>query len=157
MGNQSNQVIKMMAINLAVAIVYATCCYLAHKYMVRPTLSVTIWPAAGIGVGCILVWGKRIIPAIALAELINGFLLYEIHKDFGWNRVTLFDSLLYINSVIRPTLAGFLALYFVGNTHRLIELGRIIRFFYFCSRDSFFNNHCYICDAALWRWSLYAR
>lgn len=133
MGNRSNQVLKNIAVNLAVAFVYATCCYLAFKFIVRPTFSITIWPATGIGVGCIMVWGKRIIPGIALAELINSFVLYEVHKDFGWSHTSLYDFLLYVNSVFRPVFAGFLARSVVGDRVRLIEFQEIVRFFVFAA------------------------
>lgn len=101
--------------------------------MVRPTLSVTIWPAAGIGVGLIMVWGKKIIPAIALAELINAVVLYKVHVDFGWNRMTLFDVLLWLTNVFRPVFAGFLARYVVGTQPRLIQIKKIIKFYLFAA------------------------
>ncbi|WP_198538129.1 bifunctional diguanylate cyclase/phosphodiesterase [Marinicella sediminis] len=120
---------KWTAINLVAALVFTTCCILAHKYMVRPTLSVTIWPAAGIGVGLIMVWGRKIIPAIMLGELINSFVLYQVHVDFGWNKTTFYDFLLYLNNVFRPLFAGFLARRMMGPHPRLIQFRKISRFF----------------------------
>ncbi len=121
--------IRWAAINVLVAFLYALCCYLAHKFMVRPTLSVTVWPAAGIGVGLILAWGKKIIPAIVMAETANALLLYQIHRDFGWNSMALYDVLLLLTNIARPLLAGFLARKVVGVNLRLIEAPSIIKLF----------------------------
>lgn len=128
-----NPIVKWTVINLIVAVLFAGCCFIAHKHMVRPTLSVTIWPAAGIGVGLIMAWGKKIIPAIALAELINSIVLYQVHTDFGWNKMTFYDILLWLNNIFRPVFAGFLARYVVGSQPRLIQTKQIIKFFTFAS------------------------
>jgi diguanylate cyclase (GGDEF)-like protein/PAS domain S-box-containing protein len=123
--------VKWVAINVVAGLVFAGCCILAHRYMVRPTLSVTIWPAAGIGVGLIMVWGRKIVPAIMLGEMINSFVLYQVHVDFGWNKTALYDLLLYLNNVLRPLLGGFLARYMMGINPRLIQFRKICRFFLF--------------------------
>lgn len=120
-------------INLVVAVMIAGCCYIAANYMVRPTLSVSIWPAAGLGVGFILVWGRKIIPAIVLAEIINSLVLYKIHQDFGWNRISMYDVLLLMNNIFRPLFAGFLVRYMVGGEPQLIQVRNIIKFFIFGS------------------------
>ena len=41
----------------------------------EPSLSAAIWPAAGIGVGAVLLWGKRAIPGIVLGEVMIRFYL----------------------------------------------------------------------------------
>ena len=122
-----------MGINVLVAVLYAAACIAAEKYMVRPTLSVTIWPATGLGVGLLMAWGKKIIPAIALGELINSIVLYQVHLDFGWNRVAFYDAMLYLNNVFRPVLAGLLARHMVGKNPELILLPNILRFFTFAA------------------------
>ncbi len=124
---------KWTAINLVVAVIIAACCYIAANYIVRPTLSVSIWPAAGLGVGFILVWGKKIIPAIILAEIINGIVLYNIHQDFGWNRITMYDVLLLMTNIFRPLFAGFLVRYIVGAHPQLIQVKNIVKFFIFAA------------------------
>jgi diguanylate cyclase (GGDEF)-like protein/PAS domain S-box-containing protein len=120
-------------INLLVAVMIAGCCYVAANYMVRPTLSVSIWPAAGLGVGFILVWGRKIIPAIVLAEIINSLVLYKIHQDFGWNLISMYDLLLLMNNIFRPLFAGFLVRYMVGAEPQLIQVRNIVKFFIFGS------------------------
>ncbi len=124
---------KWAAINLTVGVFYALCCYLAHRYMVRPSLSVTIWPSAGIGVGLVMVLGKRIIPAIAIGELINSVVLYRVHIDFAWDRMAVYDALLYLTNVSRPVFAAYLARYVVGSQPQLIQFKNIIKFFTFAA------------------------
>ncbi len=132
-GFKVKPIAKWTAINLVVAVIVAGCCYIAANYIVRPTLSVSIWPAAGLGVGFILVWGKKIIPAIILAEIINGIVLYKIHQDFGWNRMTMYDILLLMTNIFRPLFAGFLVRYVVGAHPQLIQVKNIVKFFLFAA------------------------
>jgi len=120
-------------VNLLVALVYAGCCYLVYRYMVRPTLTVAIWPATGLGIGLIMVWGRKIIPALVLGEMINSVVLYKVHLDFGWSRATLFDLLLLANNIFRPVFAGFLARYVIGSEPRLIQFKKIVKFFIFAA------------------------
>jgi len=122
-----------LGINVLVGVLYAAACIAAEKYMVRPTLSVTIWPAAGVGVGLLMAWGKKIIPAIALGELINSLVLYKVHLDFGWNQVAFYDAMLYLNNVLRPVFAGLLARHMVGKNPELILLPNILKFFTFAA------------------------
>ena len=124
---------KWIAINLAVAILYSVCCYLTANYMVRPTLSVSIWPAAGLGVGFIVVWGKKIIPAIILAEIINSIVLYKIHQELGWNQMTMYNLLLLLNNFFRPIFAGFLVRKVMGTQPELILVTTIAKFFSFAA------------------------
>ncbi|WP_223788130.1 bifunctional diguanylate cyclase/phosphodiesterase [Marinicella meishanensis] len=126
-----NAKLKWVLLNLAVAAVLSLCCILAHKYMVKPTLSVTIWPAAGLGVAFIMVWGARIIPGIALGELINSIVLYQVHLDFGWNQMALYDLLLYLTNIFRAVFAGFLVRQAVGHMPQLIHFKTIGKFFLF--------------------------
>ncbi len=125
--------VKWTAINILVALFYAWCCYMANQYMIRPTLSLSIWPSAGLGVGLIMVWGKRIVPAIVLAEVINSIVLYQIHLDAGWNKVFMYDLLLLLNNFFRPLFAGFLARYMIGLNPRLIQFRNIFKFFTFAT------------------------
>ncbi len=126
-------VTKWLVINLLVAIIYSLCCYIAYKYMVRPSLSVTVWPAAGLGVGLIVIWGKKIIPAIVLAEIINSIVLYKVQQNFGWNKMALYDSLLLINNVFRPLFGGFLVRFVVSQQPQLIQVKNIFKFFIFAA------------------------
>ncbi len=124
---------KWLVINLLVALIYSFCCYIAYTDMVRPSLSVTIWPAAGLGVGFIVLWGKRIIPAIVLAEIINSIVLYKSHQDFGWHKMAVYDVLLLMNNILRPILAGFLVRFTMGDQPQLIQVKNIFRFFIFAA------------------------
>lgn len=125
------KIAQWVAINLVVAVFIALCCYLTANYMVRATLSVSIWPAAGLGVGFIMVFGKKIIPAIVLSEIINSLVLYKIHLDFGWNLMTVYDLLLLTTNIFRPLFAGFLVRYIVGVQPKLIQFKYVLRFFAF--------------------------
>ena len=48
-------------------------------YSLTPTFVAPIWPAAGISIGVILLWGYKFIPAIFIAEILKNFEFYDIN------------------------------------------------------------------------------
>ncbi len=77
--------------------------------MVRPSLSVPMWPATGLEIVAILLWGRKVIWGVVLGETLSAIMLYNIHQAFGLNQAFMFDVLLLSLSVLRPCLAGFWA------------------------------------------------
>ncbi|MCX7552410.1 EAL domain-containing protein [Marinicella sp. S1101] len=122
---------KWIGINIIIGCVFAAFCYVASQYMIRPTLSISIWPAAGLGVGVILIWGKKAIPGIMLGEILNSIILYNIHIDFGWDKSSLYDVLLLLNNFFRPIFAGMLARHVMGHAPHLVQVKDILKFFTF--------------------------
>jgi len=104
---------------------------MAYYYFVRPTLA--IWPAAGMGVGAILIWRSRIIPGILLGEFLNSLIIYKIHQQFGWNMDTLYNALFYTLNVLRPLVAGFWVIHVLGNQLLLLNFKSVAKFFLFAA------------------------
>ncbi|GAA4824958.1 hypothetical protein GCM10011365_05240 [Marinicella pacifica] len=122
---------KPILTNVLFAAVYAAVCYAAYYYFVRPTLA--IWPAAGLGVGAIIIWRSRIIPGILLGELLNSLIIYKVHHQFGWNVDTLYNALFYSLNVLRPMVAGFWVLSVLGNKLLLLDFKSVLKFFIFAA------------------------
>lgn len=122
---------KPILINLLFAAVYAAVCYAAYYYFVRPTLA--IWPAAGIGVGAIIIWRSRIIPGIFLGELLNSIIIYKVHQQFGWNEDTFYNTLFLTLNVLRPLVAGYWVLHVLGNQMLLVNFKSVLKFFLFAA------------------------
>lgn len=121
--------LKLSLTNVIFAAIYALVCYLAYFYFVRPTLA--IWPAAGLGVGAVIIWRSRIIPGIMLGELLNSLLIYKVHLHLGWNIDTLYNVLFYLVNIFRPLLAGFWVLRVVGNQFKLLDFKSVSQFFFY--------------------------
>lgn len=122
---------KPILTNLLFAAVYAAVCYAAYYYFVRPTLA--IWPAAGLGVGAIIIWRSRIIPGILLGELLNSIIIYKVHQQFGWNEDTFYNALFLTLNVLRPLVAGYWVLSVLGNQMLLVNFKSVLKFFLFAA------------------------
>lgn len=123
--------LKPILTNLLFAAVYTAVCYAAYYYFVRPTLA--IWPAAGLGVGAIIIWRSRIIPGILLGELLNSIIIYKVHQQFGWNEDTFYNTLFFILNVLRPLVAGYWVLHVLGNQMLLVNFQSVLKFFLFAA------------------------
>lgn len=89
---------------LAAAIVLAS--HIAFKLMVQPNVSIFLWPATGIEIAAIFIWGRKALAGLLLGETCAAILFYEIHLTAGLNVSFLFDVLLLASSILRPVLAG---------------------------------------------------
>ncbi|WP_154224097.1 EAL domain-containing protein [Marinicella rhabdoformis] len=128
-----NQTVRLILLNLLFAVVYTAVTYLAYKMMVRPSLAVTLWPATGLGVAFIVIWGRKFILGIVLGELISSILLYRFLDAMGFNQAFMFDLLLLATSIFRPCFAGFMARKLMGMDLSLMKIRDIIRFFLFAA------------------------
>ena len=124
-----NQTVRLILLNLLLAVVYTAVTYLAYKMMVRPSLSVTLWPATGLGMALIVIWGKRFLLGIVLGEIATSVILYGIYDVMGFNRDFLFDVLLLLTSISRPCIAGYLVRRKMGMDLSLMRVKDIARFF----------------------------
>lgn len=113
--------------------VYTVVTYVAYKMMVRPSLSVTLWPATGLGVAMIVIWGRKFILGIALGELCSSVILYGIADAIGLNKAFLYDVSLLFLSVLRPCLAGFLVRHRMAMDFSLMKAKDIARFFLYAA------------------------
>lgn len=134
--------IKWIMMNILFGCVFALICFIASRYMIRPTLSISIWPAAGLGVGAIIIWGRKAIPGIIVGETLNSFILYNIHQNFGFDKETMYDVLLLLTNFFRPLFAGLLVRHVVGSEPKLIEVGPILKFFTFGALIPCFVSTC---------------
>ena len=103
--------------------------FIVISLMKEPTQAITVWPAVGIGMVVALVWGYKVIPALYLAELSIGLLLYphplEAYSllDFGISNAFIFAG------IFRCYLGAFLIKYFIGYPNSLISYQSILKFF----------------------------
>ena len=115
------------------AFVTVVLCYFSDRLTLslslHPNEAAAIWPPAGIGLGAVLLWGYRVLPALFLAEL---FLHYQTDS----HPVSLEPSLQWlvfflkpVNSLFKTWLACVLVKKYAGYPNALISTSLIIRFF----------------------------
>ena len=113
------------------AFVSAVLCYFAGRLTLSlPSNDATaIWVPAGIGLGAVLLWGYRVLPAIFLAELLlhyqNDSHPISVEPSLQW----LVFFLTPVNSVFRSWLGCVLVKKYAGYPNALISTPLIVRFF----------------------------
>lgn len=72
--------------NLAVILLYALTGHLGLIFAVPPGYATAIWPASGIALGALLVWGLRVLPGIFIASYLLNF--YVSYVNCGNNEIS---------------------------------------------------------------------
>ena len=95
----------------------------------HPNDATALWPPAGIGLGAVLLWGYRVLPALFLAELL-------LHYQNDSHPISLEPSLQWLvffiepfNSAFKTWLGCVLVKKYAGYPNALISTPLIIRFF----------------------------
>ena len=97
----------------------------------HPNDATAIWPPAGIGLGAVLLWGYRVLPAIFLAELL-------LHYQNDSHPISVGPSLEWLVFFLKPVISVFktwlgcvLVKKYADYPNALISTSLIIRFFLF--------------------------
>lgn len=108
--------------SLIIAGAYYGSSLLVKPIILPPSFAAPIWPSAGIGVGVLILWGYRYIPAILLGEIIVNINLYNI-EDFSDNPTLYFVySGLLLATVIRSVLGAYLVKNYLGQSNNFLTL-----------------------------------
>ena len=115
--------------NILLAVAYALVSILVIELMSQPVLAVALWPAAGVGIAAILIWGYAIIPGLVVGEILHSLYAHQL-EEFSQDPMLLkFTVLLILISVLRAWLGAFLIRLFVGTQPSLIKVREILLFF----------------------------
>ncbi|WP_395377797.1 EAL domain-containing protein [Marinicella sp. W31] len=115
--------------NILLAGAYALVSILVIELMSQPVLAVALWPAAGVGIAAILIWGYSIIPGLIVGEILHSVYAHQL-EDLSQDPILLkFTVLLILISIFRACLGAFLIRLFVGAQPSLIKVREILLFF----------------------------
>ncbi len=111
----------------------ATAYYLAGQLglllAIPPAFSSAVWPAAGVALGAVLVWGWGVLPAIFIGSFFTEFTVWVIHPNAPNLLLAVFLSALLATGVIAQTaLGGWLVRRVVGFPSALDEARDIALF-----------------------------
>ena len=104
---------------------------LIKPLLLPPTYAAPVWPSAGIGVGVILLFGYRYIPAIIIGEFLINFHFYKFDRLSDEPSLLFAYIALLMATVIRSVLGAYLVKKYVGKDNTLLTLQSIIRLFIF--------------------------
>lgn len=70
--------------NIITYLLYFIAALFGSLFSIKPDVASAIWPAAGIAVGLCLLWGPRVLPAIALASLSYYLFDQQVYQSLHW-------------------------------------------------------------------------
>ncbi len=112
-----------------IALLYFFTSVLVSNVLTEPLLSAAIWPAAGIGVGAVLLWKKQAIPGIVLGETLNRFYLAGTDWLLQPDQSSLAQIALILLALFRAFFSAWLASRVVKFPDPLIRFDRVFKFF----------------------------
>lgn len=81
---KSNQLPYIAAI-LLLAVSYAALGELAQLFVIPPGVTAPIWPAAGLALAAILLWGTRMLPGVFIGALSVNVIMGTKNGNFSWD------------------------------------------------------------------------
>ncbi len=127
----NNSTIKFIITSAIITLVYYGFGLLVKPLLLPPTYAAPVWPSAGIGVGVIILFGYRYIPAIVIGEILINYQFYNLDALSSDYTLIFSYSALLLSVVIRSVLGAYLVNKYVGKDNTLLTLKSIIRLFLF--------------------------
>ena len=94
-----------------------------------PTFAAPIWPAAGIGVGVLILWGYKYIPSILIGELLLNLKFYNFDEFVDKPELILAYGGLLIATIIRSVLGAYLVKRHLGTSNNFLTLSAVAKLF----------------------------
>jgi len=125
-------VIKAFLINLFIAIAYLSGGVIGDLLAIEPSNSSPVWPSSGIALAVLLIYGWRILPG-----LVVGIFCTQIYVSFGGEISTAIETALGLLAIkafassAQAILGMLLIHHFVGRNDTLLDLSKILLFFFY--------------------------
>jgi len=122
--------IKKFYLNSLVALAYLLSGFIGSLLAVEPSNSSPVWPAAGVALAVVLIYGRQILPGLFV-----GIFCTQIYISFGVDIVVAIETAFILTfikasaSCLQAIVGGLLIRHFVGKQDVLLDLSEIFRFF----------------------------
>ncbi len=116
---------------IVIAGVYYGSSIITIPIILPPTYAAPIWPAAGIGVGVIVLWGYRYIPAIILGEILINYKFYDLSNFINQPSILLIYLPMLLAAVFRSAVGAYLVNRFIGKTSLFLSASSVLKLFLF--------------------------
>lgn len=113
--------------SIIIAGIYYVSAIVTKPLILPPTFAAPIWPTAGIGVGVLILWGYRFIPAILLGEVLTNLQFYDIELFTDQPSLILVNGTLLLATVIRSVLGTYLVNRHLGKSNNYLTLQSITK------------------------------
>lgn len=120
---------SVLIANLAIALAYLAGSYAGILLAIPPGNASPVWPAAGIALAAILIWGKKLVPGILLGAFCAELYLYANQSTAGMALATVtLAAVIATGTTLQAVVGAWLIERFNGRDNPLIENRDIIRF-----------------------------
>jgi len=129
--NNNQKCLSFLYVNLSVAGGYILLGYIGTLLSTPPGNISPVWPAAGLALAVVLIYGKSIIPGLFLGTVViqtYSFLDFSTHETITAPLIT--GAITGIGSCIQAFTGAYLIKHFLGENDPLIKDLSIVRFFF---------------------------
>lgn len=118
----SKNIILYVFYSILIAVIYLVFALITKPLLLPPTFAAPIWAPAGIGVGVLVLWGYRYIPAIILGETLVNLSFYGLEFFIKHPMLMLTYSMLILVVVFRSSFATYLLNNYLGKSNNFLTL-----------------------------------
>jgi len=124
--------IKNFYLNSLVALAYFLSGVMGALLAIEPSNSSPVWPAAGVALAVILIYGRRVLPGLFV-----GIFCTQFYISFGSITVDTIPNALWLTliksnaSCLQAMVGSMLIRHFVGKQDVLLDLPEVLRFFFY--------------------------
>jgi len=124
--------IKLILINFWVAVAYCAGGAIGDLLALEPSNSSPVWPSSGIALAVVLIYGWRVIPGLFI-----GIFCTQIYLSFGFSIIEALQAAFALTlikafaSTAQAILGVMLIQRFVGKQDTLLDLPKILQFFFY--------------------------
>ena len=125
----SKKIFFYIIFSILIAGVYYASGIVVRPLILPPTYAAPIWPAAGIGVGVLIIWGYRYIPAILIGEILINYNFYKFDQFEEHPELIISYLCLLLATVIRSVVGVYLVKRQLGKSNNYLTLHSIAMLF----------------------------
>jgi len=100
---------------------------LVKPLIVPPTFAAPIWPAAGIGVAVLLLWGNKFIPALVIGEILINLKFYKLEVFSERPEMLITFGVLLLATVLRSVIGAYLVRQNLGKSNDYLTLQSVAK------------------------------
>ncbi|MFK8013614.1 MAG: EAL domain-containing protein [Marinicellaceae bacterium] len=119
--------------SLIIAVAYYVLSYVSKTLILPPTFAAPIWLPAGLGVGVLILWGYRYIPALIIGEIISSLDFYDAELVAENSYLVFTYTTVLLSIVIRSVLAHYFVKTHLGQSNNYLTLQSVTKMLIFAA------------------------
>ncbi len=127
----SKKILLYLFYSFIIAGLYYVSVIFTKPFILPPTFAAPIWPTAGIGIGVLILWGYRYIPAIVLGEVLTYIQFYNRDAFDDYTSLIMTYGALLFATILRSTLGTYLVNHHLGKTNNYLTIQSVTKLLVF--------------------------